>query len=102
MAVCFHHFGRDFLSSFAAGFLILTIVAHFAHLDGHVIVYTQGLRDRIVSEGAYHDVLTTEVTDDVWRFKVGGCRRIECIQTIHGAIGVGHGFRVNLTAEVAF
>ena len=64
------------------------------------MVNAQGLRHGVVGEGAYHDVLSAEVTDDVRHFQIGLCSRIEGILAVHGAIGVGHGLGVDGAAEV--
>ena len=96
-----NRFGGELSVGFASRLLVRAVVAHFVHGDGHLGIDAQGLGDRIVGEGPHHDVLSAEITDDVRCFQVGLSGRIESILAIHGAIGVRHGLRVNLTAEVA-
>ena len=101
VAVGLLHLGGDLLGGFATHFLVHAVVAHLLHGDGHVMIDAQGLRHGIVGEGAHHDVLATVVADDVRRFKVSLCCRIESVLVVHRTIGVRHALRVDLTAEVA-
>ena len=101
MIVGSFHLSRDFGIGSAGCLLVDAVVAHLAHLDGHVMIDAQGFRHGIVGEGTHHDVLATEVTDDVRRFKISLCCRIIGVLAVHRTISVGYAFGVDLTAEVA-
>ena len=96
------HLGRHLAVGFAGNLLVHAVVAHLLHGNGHAVVDAQGLRHGVVCEGAYHDVLATEVADNVRRFQIGLDSRIESVLVIHASVGVRHRGRVDLTAEVAF
>ena len=90
------------MDGLGSNLLVHTIVAHLVHSQGQLMIDAQGLRYRVVVEGRHHDVLATEVTDDVGCFKMGLDSRIESILAVHLTVGVGYAFGVDLTAEIAF
>ena len=49
----------------AGNLLVLSIVAHLIHHNCHVVVDAKGLRDGIVGKGGHHNVLATEITDNI-------------------------------------
>ena len=79
---------------------VLTVVIHLVHLNGHVIIHTKGLRDRIIDKRMYCHVLATVVTENVRLIELCRDGREEGIFVIAVAVGVGHGSRVDGTGEV--
>ena len=72
------------------------------HLNGHVVIYAQGLGNRVVGERIDDHVLPTEVAEDVRLVKDHILGGEESVGRIGLAVGVRHRSRIDLSAEVAF
>ena len=84
--------GRDNISA---------MVVHLVHFHRHVVIHAKGFGDGVIGKGINHDVLSTEVTDDVWLIETDIAGREESVLAIALAVCVRHCGWVDATREVA-
>ena len=72
------------------------------HLDGEVIVHTEGLGDRVVGEGIDYHVLAAEVAKDVGIIQPHAVSGEEGVLVVSRTIGIRNRLRIDLTAEISF